>query len=67
MNDLDTVVNWKKIQRGLPKARLRANDRSPMAAAPSPPSVAPVIDLALPLSVALVSVALAPTGEYLLR
>jgi integrase len=31
MNNLDTIVNWKKISRGLPKARLRANDRSPLA------------------------------------
>jgi hypothetical protein len=26
MNDLDTIVNWKKISRGLPKARLRKYD-----------------------------------------
>jgi integrase len=31
LNDLEMIVNWKKISRGLPKAISRANDRSPMA------------------------------------
>ena len=30
LTDIETVANWKKIARGLPKARSLANDRSPL-------------------------------------